>query len=200
MKILHIDSSVTGQKSVSRPLTQATVDALKAKNPGAEVTYLDLVEKPLRHYAAVLRNFGADAPNLNAEQKEELATGKQILADFQAADTIVIGAPMYNFSIPSQLKAWVDHLAVPGVTFKYGPNGPEGLLGGRKIIVISTRGGKYGPGSPYEVADFQEKYLKTLFGFLGVKDIQVIRAEGIGSGPDAAAAAIADAKAEIAKL
>ena len=199
MKILHIDSSVTGAKSVSRPLTAATVARLKALHPEAEVVYRDLVAEPLRHYTAVLRQFGADFSDATAEQKHELESGKAILAEVQAADKIVVGAPMYNFGIPSQLKAWIDLLAVPGVTFRYSAAGPEGLLGGRKVIVVSSRGGAYGPGSPYEAADFQEKYLKTVFGFLGITDVEVVRAEGLGS-PDKAAAAIEGAKAEIEKL
>ncbi len=199
MNILHIDSSVTGEKSVSRPLTKDVVTKLKSLHPDAKVVYRDLAAEPLQHYTAVLRQFGADYDG-TPEQKHELETGKKILEEFQAADTIVIGAPMYNFSIPSQLKAWVDMLAVPGVTFRYTSAGPEGLLGGRKIIIVSTRGGAYGPGSPYEAADFQEKYLKTVFGFLGIKDFEVIRAEGIGGGPEKTAAAVEAAKQEINKL
>lgn len=199
MKILHIDSSVTGAASVSRPLTAATVARLKELNPAAEITYRDLVIEPLRHYTAVLRRFGADATNLDAEQKHELVTGEAILAEFLASDVVVIGAPMYNFGIPSQLKAWIDLLAVAGKTFRYSSTGPEGLCGDKRIVLVSSRGGQYGPGSPYEAADFQEKYLKTIFGFLGVKDIDVVRAEGVGR-PDVRDAAIAGAQQQIAEL
>ncbi|HEY4355343.1 MAG TPA: NAD(P)H-dependent oxidoreductase [Acidobacteriaceae bacterium] len=199
MKILHIDSSVTGEKSVSRPLSKETVARLQSLNPGAEVVYRDLVAEPLRHYTAVLRLFGADLPDGTPEQKHELAAGKEILAEFQAADVIVIGAPMYNFGIPSQLKAWFDLLCVPGVTFRYSSAGPEGLLGGRRVIVISTRGGLYGPGSPYEPADFQEKYIKQVFAFLGIPEVEIIRAEGIGRA-DKATAVLAAAKEQIANL
>lgn len=199
MKILHIDSSVTGEKSVSRPLTAATVARLLELNPGAEVTYRDLVNEPLRHYTAVVRLFGADDPNLTAEQKQELATGEALLAEFLAADVVVLGAPMYNFAISSQLKAWADHVAIPGKAFRYSSAGPEGLLGGKRVIVVSTRGGQYGPGSPYEPADFQEKYLKLFFGFLGIKEVEVVRAEGVGR-PDVRDAAIASAQQQIAEL
>ncbi len=199
MKILHIDSSVTGEKSVSRPLTEQTVAKLKSLHPDAEVVYRDLIADPLRHYTAVIRMFGDDKV-VTPDQKHELETGKQILEEFQAASTIVIGAPMYNFGIPSQLKAWIDNLAVPGVTFRYTSTGPQGLLGGRKIIIVSTRGGAYGPGSPFEAADFQEKYLKSVFGFLGITDIEVIRAEGVAGGPEKATAAIAGARQQIANL
>jgi FMN-dependent NADH-azoreductase len=200
MKILHIDSSVTGAKSISRPLTKATVEKLLENNPDATVVRRDLIDSPLSHYTAVLRLFGADDAGLTPEQKLELATGREVLEEFLAADVVVVGAPMYNFNIPSQLKAWIDHLCVAGVTFKYSSAGPEGQLGGKKIIIVSSRGGKYGPGSPYEQADFQEKYLKTVFGFLGVKDLIVVRAEGIGSGPEAIAAAQESAKGEIAAI
>ena len=200
MKILHIDSSVTGEKSVSRPLTKATVAKLKALHPDAEVVYRDLVQEPLRHYTAVLRMFGAEISNATPEQTQELESGKKILAEVKAADVIVVGAPMYNFSIPSQLKAWIDLFCVPGETFSYSAEGPKGLLGGRKVYIISSRGGAYGPGSPFEAADFQEKYLKTVFGFLGITDVEVIRAEGIGGGPEKAAVAIEAAKGEIEKL
>lgn len=200
MKILHIDSSVTGAKSISRPLTQKAIAQLKTLHPEAEVTYRDLIADPLRHYTAVLRMFGADAPNLTAEQQQELATGEAILAEFLASDIVLIGAPMYNFGIPSQLKAWIDLLAVPGKTFAYENGAPKGLCGGKKIIIVSSRGGMYGPGSPYEQADFQERYLKQIFSFIGITDITVIRAEGIGHGPDAAKAAIESAETEIASL
>ena len=200
MKILHIDSSVTGEKSVSRPLTAAAAEQLKSANPGAEYVYRDVVQNSLRHYTAVLRLYGADAPDSTPEQKTELEIGKQILEEFLNADTILIGAPMYNFGIPSQLKAWVDLIAVPGTTFKYGASGPEGLCGGKKVIVISTRGGLYGPGSPTEPFDHQQKYLKDLFNFLGITDITTITAEGIAYGPDKAEAAVKDAKMQIAQL
>jgi FMN-dependent NADH-azoreductase len=197
MKILHLDSSVSGAQSVSRPLSKATAAKLVANNPGAEVSYRDLVAEPLRHYTAVLRVHGITLDVATPEQKHELETGETILAEFLAADVVVVGAPMYNFSIPSQLKAWVDLICVAGKTFSYSSAGPAGLCGGKKVIVVSSRGGKYGETSPM---DFQEGYLKTIFGFLGITDVTIIRAEGIGYGSDAANAAIEGANAEIAKL
>jgi len=197
MKILHLDSSVSGAQSVSRPLSKAAAAKLVASNPGAEVTYRDLVAEPLRHYTAVLRVHGITLDVATPEQKHELETGEKILAEFLAADVVVVGAPMYNFSIPSQLKAWIDLICVSGKTFSYSSAGPAGLCGGKKVIVLSSRGGKYGETSPM---DFQEGYLKTIFGFLGITDVTIIRAEGIGYGPDAAKAAIEGANAEIAKL
>ena len=201
MNILHIDSSVTGANSVSRPLSQAAAEQLKSANPGATYVYRDVVKNTLRHYTAVLRSHGADKPEqLTPEQKAELETGKEILAEFMAADTVLLGAPMYNFCVPSQLKAWIDLICVAGTTFKYSASGAEGLCGGKKVIVISSRGGLYGPGSPYAAFDHQEKYLRDIFTFLGVKDITVITAEGVAYGPDKAAESVNAAKAKIAEL
>ncbi len=200
MKILHLDSSVTGEKSVSRSLTAAAAERLKSQHPEAEYVYRDLIDDTLRHYTAVLRIYGDNADQGTPQQKQELVIGKQILDEFLSADVVVVGAPMYNLSVPSQLKAWIDHIVVPGVTFKYGPKGPEGQCGGKKIIILSTRGGQYGPGSPFEAYDFQEKYLRAVFGFLGVQDVTVITAEGIARGPEIAAAALASAKTAIANL
>ncbi len=200
MKILHLDSSVTGEKSVSRPLTQAAAEKLKSANPGAEYIYRDLVKDTLRHYTAVLRNYGDDVAQITDQQKAELKTGEEILNEFLSADTVLIGSPMYNFSVPSQLKAWIDLVCVAGKTFRYGANGPEGLCGGKKVLIISSRGGLYGPGSPTETFDHQEKYLRDVFGFLGVTDITVITAEGVAYGPEKAAEAVAAAKQKIEQL
>ncbi len=199
MKILHLDSSVTGEKSVSRPLTQEAAAKLKSLYPDAEYTYRDLIKEPLRHYTAVVRFYGKDDTNLSPEQQQELTVGEQLIEEFRSANVVIIGAPMYNFGIPSQLKAWIDHLAVPRVAFRYGPNGPEGLFGGKRVIVISSRGGLYGPGSPFEPFDFQEAYLRRVFEFFGITDVTVITAEGVGS-PDKRDAALASAKAKIAEL
>lgn len=200
MKILHLDSSVTGDKSVSRPLTAAAAEQLKEANPGAVYVYRDLAKNTLRHYTAVLRLYGENLQQVTPEQKAEMETGKEILEEFLSADTVLIGAPMYNFSIPSQLKAWIDLVCVAGTTFKYGPNGPEGQCGGKKVVVISTRGGMYGPGSPFEPFDHQQKYLRDVFTFLGVKDITVITAEGVAQGPEKTEAAVKAAEAQIADL
>ena len=200
MKILHLDSSVTGENSVSRPLSKEAADKLKSLNPDAEYVYRDLVKNTLRHYTAVIRIYGDAPPQITPQQKAELDTGKEILEEFLSANVVVIGAPMYNFNIPSQLKAWIDLLCVPGVTFKYTEAGPQGLCGGKRIVIISSRGGLYGPGSPFEPYDHQEQYLRHIFTFLGVTDITVITAEGGAYGPDKAAEAVATAKAKIAQL
>jgi FMN-dependent NADH-azoreductase len=122
-----------------------------------------------------------------------------VLDEFLSADVIVIGAPMYNFSIPSSLKAWIDRVMVAGKTFRYTESGPEGLAGGKKVIVASSRGGFYGDDSGRAHLDFQEDYLRQVFGFVGITDIEFVRAEGIGMGPDYRAKALTDAHAKIAE-
>jgi FMN-dependent NADH-azoreductase len=181
MKLLHIDSSALGANSVSRELSAAIVDAWKRRVPGLEVTYRDLAAAPLPHWSPV-----GDAAN-----------GDDPLAELFAADVIVIGAPMYNFSIPSQLKAWIDRIVIAGKTFRYTANGPEGLAGGRKVIIASTRGGFYGEQSGRASIDFQETYLRHIFNFIGITDLEFVRAEGLSIGPEQRAKAVNDAHAEI---
>jgi FMN-dependent NADH-azoreductase len=188
MKLLHIDSSALGQYSVTRELSAAIVAGWKRHHPGLEVVYRDLAAEPLPHWAPV-----ADAADPAA------VTGQIVLDEFLSADVIVIGAPMYNFGIPSSLKAWIDRVMVAGRTFRYTENGPEGLAGGRKVIVASSRGGFYGDDSGRAHLDFQEDYLRQVFGFVGVTDIEFVRAEGIGLGPDHRAKALGNAHAEIAE-
>ncbi len=189
MKILRIDSSTNGTDSVSRELTSAIVAQLTGNAGDPSITARDLGKDPLPHF---------DLERTQANRNSEIDNADEAaLEEFMDAEVIVIGAPMYNFSVPSQLKAWLDRLAVPGRTFKYGENGPEGLAGGRRIIIASARGGPYGDDSPM---DFQESYLETFFGFIGIDDVTVIRAEGVSQGDDARAKAIADAKEAIAGL
>jgi FMN-dependent NADH-azoreductase len=183
MKLLHIDSSALGAHSVSRELTAAIVDAWKRREPGLEVTYRDLAANPLPHWLPV-----TDAASTPAGDP---------IAEFLAADVVVIGAPMYNFGIPSQLKAWIDRILVAGKTFQYTANGPEGLAGGRKIIIASARGGFYGNDSGRADFDFQEDYLRHVFGFIGATDVEFVRAEGIGLGAEQRTKALKDAHAEI---
>jgi FMN-dependent NADH-azoreductase len=197
MNILHIDSSVLADNSVTRALSARLTETLTAANPGASVTYRDLAADPLEHLSGhvLAARFGAEIARTSA-QAEDLARSEQALEDFLAADVIVIGAPMYNFAIPSQLKAWIDRIAVAGRTFRYTATGVEGLAGGRKVIVVSSRGGVYSEGAMADF-DFQETYLKRLFGFLGVTDIEFVRAEGVNLGPDQKAQAVASAQAAI---
>jgi len=181
MNVLHVDSSALGSHSVSRELSRAVVETLARANPGARVVYRDVAANPLPHWAPV-----ADAADPAAR------SGSDALDEFLAADVVVIGAPMYNFSIPSTLKAWIDRIAVAGKTFRYGANGPEGLAGGKRVVVVSTRGGVYSEGA-MQPLDFQEEYLRKLFGFLGVTDIDVVRAEGVNLSPENKQRAIASA-------
>jgi FMN-dependent NADH-azoreductase len=141
---------------------------------------------------------GAEPQDADAQQNA--ARNAKILEDFIAADVIVVGAPMYNFSLPSQLKAWLDGLAVAGKTFRYAENGPEGLMKGKTVIVASSRGGFYSEGHPTASLDHQESYRKNFFGFVGITDVAFIRAEGLGISLDARKAALEAATVEIEKL
>ncbi|HET6631213.1 MAG TPA: NAD(P)H-dependent oxidoreductase [Rhodanobacteraceae bacterium] len=178
MKLLHLDASALGAHSVSRQLSAAVVAAYRRAHPGTKVDYRDLAAQPIPHWAPV-----ADA------SREPDGVGQAVLDQFLDADVIVIGAPMYNFGIPSQLKAWIDRIAVPGKAFRYTADGPEGLAGGKQVIVASARGGVYSTG-PAAAMDFQEPYLRTVLGFFGITDVSFVRAEGVGMGEDARAAAI----------
>ncbi len=185
MNILHLDSSITGEASVSRKVTAEIVAKLKGKTPDATVVYRDLAANPLEHLT--LPAFGQPQ-------------AAEIMAEFMAADKVVIGVPMYNFGVPSQLKAWVDRIAVAGQTFKYTETGPVGLVTGKRVILAASRGGLYSEGMPAAAVEHAVSYLQAVFGFIGVTDVQVIVAEGVAMGPDALAAALAEAKREVAQL
>lgn len=183
MKLLHIDSSILGDNSISRSISAAIVAQLKAENPGVDVTYRDLAASPIPHLSgAYLAGQSADVKHDQALQ-EDLDLGGAALAEFLAADVVVIGAPMYNFTVPSQLKSWVDRVLVAGKTFRYTATGAEGLVHGKRVIVAVSRGGMY-EGTPMAAFDHQETWLKGVFGFMGLSDVEVIRAEGIAYGPE----------------
>jgi len=193
MKLLHIDSSVLGTHSVTRQLGQEVVDQWRLRHPGIEVTHRDLAVNAPGHLSAEILGARQVAPGQRSPaQQAELALGEELLAEFLAADVIVLGAPMYNFSIPSQLKAWLDRVLVAGRTFKYTENGPVGLAGGKQVVIVSARGGVYSEG-PAQVMDHQESYLKAALGLAGVTDVSVIRAEGVNLGPERREQAIAAA-------
>jgi FMN-dependent NADH-azoreductase len=198
MQILRIDSATTGDNSVSRELTQAIADHFSSKYPDATWIVRDLDTDPLPHLTRVTTG----AIRLPAEAHDEemaaaFASERAILDEFLASDIVIIGAPMYNFTIPSQLKAWLDRLGVPGVTFSYSEAGPKGLAGGRRVIIASSRGGVYEIGGPVE---HQETLLRDFFGFIGIEDPAFIRAEKTGFGPEARAEAMAAAREEIVML
>ncbi|MEV8520947.1 FMN-dependent NADH-azoreductase [Dyella marensis] len=200
MKLLHIDASILGEQSVSRQLTAAIVKQLLAAEPAAEVIHQDLAAEPAGHLsAAEFMAFQGVEPQDDAT-RQDAARNAQWLDDFLAADVIVVGAPMYNFSLPTQLRAWLDRLAVAGKSFRYTASGAEGLAGGKRVIVASSRGGMYGEGSPMAALDHQETYLRGFFGFLGITDVSFIRAEGLAFGPESRSAAIDAAVADVAKL
>lgn len=183
MKLLHLDSSVLGPQSVSRQVSAAIVDRLRQATPSLAVVYRDLAQAPLAHLSGshLAAAHGAPAP---AELAPDLAAGAGALEDFLAADIVVIGAPMYNFTIPSQLKAWIDRILVPGKTFKYGTTGAEGLAGGKRVIVAISRGGFYGAETPNAAGEHLETYLRWVFGFMGINSVEFIPADGIQIGPD----------------
>jgi FMN-dependent NADH-azoreductase len=192
MKLLHIDSSVLGPHSVSRQVSAAIVDRLVKATPGLEVTYRDLAQKPLSHLSgAHLAAAQGAAPD--AALGPDLAAGQAVLEEFLATDIVVVGAPMYNFTIPTQLKAWIDRIAVAGKTFKYDANGVQGLAGGKRVVIALSRGNFYGAGAPAAVYEHAESYLRGVFGFIGITDIEVIVAEGIGAGPEHREKALAGA-------
>lgn len=177
MNLLHLDSSIQGAGSASRAVSAAIVERLRTETPGAATVYRDLVSQPLPHLTL---DVLAD-PAANAE-----------LQAFLAADVVVIGAGFYNFSIPSQLKAWLDRVLIAGQTFRYGPEGPEGLAGGKRVIVALTRGGFYGEGAPGAPHEHGETYLRSALGFIGITPEFVI-AEGLALGDEARVAGMAAA-------
>jgi FMN-dependent NADH-azoreductase len=183
MKLLHLDSSVLGPHSVSRQISAAVVDRLRQSTPGLEVGYRDLTLTPLAHLTGSHLAAGQGAAP-EASLQADIAAGQAVLEEFLAADIIVIGAPMYNFTIPSQLKAWIDRILVAGKTFKYSSQGVEGLAGSKRVIVAISRGGFYGADTPVAAGEHLETYLRWVFGFIGIKNPEFISADGIQIGPE----------------
>ena len=185
MNLLHLDASALGAGSVTRELSAAIVARWQDALPDLDVAYRDLDADPIPHLTGKA---------LAGANEAAAAEGARLVEQFLAADAVVIGAPMYNFGIPSTLKAWIDRIAVAGKTFRYTEAGPQGLAGGKHVVVASGRGSALGDGHP---ADFQEAYLRQLFGFLGIDDLTFVRAEGVALSPDHRAAALASAHAAI---
>ena len=192
MKLLHLDSSVLGPHSVSRQVSSAIVERFRPSTPGIEVGYRDLTLEPLAHLSGPHLAASQGVPP-EAALQSDIAAGRAVLEEFLAADIIVIGAPMYNFTIPSQLKAWIDRILVAGKTFKYGPEGAEGLAGDKRVIVAISRGGFYGADTPAAAGEHLETYLRWVFGFIGITDPEFISADGIQTGPDHREKAVAGA-------
>jgi FMN-dependent NADH-azoreductase len=200
MKLLHVDSSILGQGSVSRTLSAEIVAAQRASHSGIEVTYRDLATDPVDHLTGLHLAALQGAVPADPAVQRDVAAGRAALDEFLAADIVVVGAPMYNLGIPSQLKAWIDRIAVAGKTFRYTSEGPEGLAGGKKVIVASSRGGLYGPSTPAAAMEHQESYLHAMFGFFGITEITFVRAEGVARGAEAREKAIDAARGEVIRL
>jgi FMN-dependent NADH-azoreductase len=178
-KILHVISSPKGDASFSIKLGNAIIEKVKEANPGSTVTENNLAKNPLPHLEeAHLTSFYTPAEQRTPENVEAIKNSDEAVAQLMDADVIVIDAPLYNFSIPSGLKAWVDHIARAGVTFKYDENGPEGLVKGKKVYIALASGGIYSSG-PMQGYDFAVPYLKSLLGFMGMTDLSVFRVEGV---------------------
>ena len=171
MTILHLDASINGDNSASRAISKSIVDQLKSAQWGEQVVYRDLTADPLPHLTL------------------DAFADTSVLDEFLAADTIVIGAPMYNFTLPTQLKAWIDRILVAGTTFRYTENGPEGLAGGKRVIIALARGGNYEEGSPSAPMEHLETYLRGVFGFIGIEP-EFVAADGLAIGPEQREASI----------
>lgn len=193
-KLLHLDTSIQTSNSVSRRLSAAIVDKLKKADEDLEITYRDLAAHPIPHLSEpvfAVHVQSADASGLNPVQRDDVAESAKVLAEFQAADTIVIGVAFYNYSIPSSLKVWIDRVVVAGKTFSFGSGaGPVGLAAGKRMIVAIARGGVYADGSPSAHREHAERYLRDIFALVGIDNLEVIVAEGLVFGPEASAASV----------
>ena len=165
MTILHIDASINGDNSASRAISRSIVEQLKSALWGEEVAYRDLAAEPLPHLTL------------------DAFADTSVLDEFLAADVVVIGAPMYNFTLPTQLKAWIDRIVIAGTTFRYTESGPEGLAKGKRVIIALARGGIYSEGSPASALEHLETYLRGVFNFIGIEPEFVV-AEGLNLSPE----------------
>ena len=194
--VLVLNSSVLGEGSVSRVLIDEALQLVLKASPGATVTRRDLGTHPIPHLTTANWTGVRGKPSTEIELGTR-ALSDELIAELKAADTVLIGAPMYNFSIPTGLRSWFDYVLRAGETFSYSEAGPKGLLSGKKVIVVESRGGLYSEG-PTKAIDFQEPYLRQLLAFIGLTDVRFIHAEKLGFGPDARAAAMSTATAALA--
>lgn len=199
--ILHIDSSAFGDRSVTKKLSQTLVSQFTSKHPDTRVIYHDLSVEAIPHLdGATLGAFFTPDANRTPEQQQLVALSDKLTDEVLGSDIIVIAAPMWNFSVPSSLKAWIDHISRAGKTFKYTENGPQGLVSSdKKVIIVSSSGGIYSQG-PGKAVDFQVPYLTAFFAFLGLTDVSVVRAEGTAMGPETLNTALQNAGVEIEKI
>jgi FMN-dependent NADH-azoreductase len=201
MNLLLVTSSLFGENSQSRQIAREFVDALASKNPGTRVVTRDLTPETMPHLtAATLDAVMTPADKRTSEQTALAAFADSLIEEVEAADTIVLAAPMYNFSVSTTLKAWIDHIARRGRTFRYTATGPEGLLKGRKVYVVTGRGGVYSGESPARALDFQEPYLRGMLGFLGLTDVEFIHVEGLNISKEEAEKGRARARQAIGAL
>jgi FMN-dependent NADH-azoreductase len=200
MQLLHIDSSVLGTHSVSRALSADIVARQMALHPGIKVTHRDLAADAALHLSPAHLAVWQGGAVEDVALGHDLAKGNGYLEELFAADILVIGAPMYNFSIPSQLKAWIDRVVIAGKTFRYGANGAEGLLKNKKLFIASSRGSVYAAGSPAAALEHHESYLTGVLSFIGLTDVTIVRAEGLALGAAAKDAAVLKARQNIAAM
>lgn len=200
-KILLVTSSLFGDQSKSAQLASDFVAAWRGTHPGTIVAERALTPDSIPHLSlGALGALMTPAEQRTAEQRASVEFADGLIEELEAADTIVLAVPMYNFSIPSTLKAWIDHVARAGRTFRYTAAGPEGLLKGKKVFVVTGRGGVYSGDSPAKVFDFQEPYLRSVLGFLGLADVTFIHVEGLKVSPEAAEQGVARARQLIAAI
>jgi FMN-dependent NADH-azoreductase len=198
--ILYINSSVRNTGSISRQISGEFITKLKAAQPTSTVVERDLTAHPVPHLTEQMMGaYFTPADQRTAAQNETVKVSDNLVAEIMAADIVIIAAPMYNFSVSSTLKAWIDHIARAGLTFKYGANGPEGMVKRKKFYIFTARGGVYSDG-PAKAMDFHETYLRAVFGFLGITDITFIHSEGLAMGEDAVNTALANSRTAIAGL
>lgn len=188
MNLLHIDASILGETSVSRRLSAAVVEALTRGRPDVTVVRRDLVADPLPHLTVdhlPAKYFLAGAAAVDEETEQRRRVGETVLEEFLAADIVVIGSPMYNFTVPTQLKAWIDRIVIAGRTFRYTPEGQLiGLAADKRVICALSRGGFYGEDNPWRVNEHLETYLRSIFEYIGVKRLEFVVAEGIQISPE----------------
>ena len=181
MTILHIDSSINGENSASRAITAKIVEQLKSGQWGEEIVYRDLATAPLPHLTL------------------EAFADSSVLDEFLEADTVVIGAPMYNFTVPTQLKSWIDRIVIAGKTFRYTETGPEGLVKGKRVIVVIARGGFYNEDSPASAFEHLETYLRGVFNFIGIEP-EFLFADGLSVSPEQRELSVSTALGETLRL
>ncbi|HEX8013215.1 MAG TPA: FMN-dependent NADH-azoreductase [Casimicrobiaceae bacterium] len=194
--ILFVPSSPRGWESYSHRVARGVVDDLLSRHPEARVVVRDVARQPLPHVgAAFAAGRAVPAEKRSDADRRALALSDALVDELFAADVIVIAAPMHNFSVPSSLKAWIDHIVRPGRTFAYSEKGPQGLVTGKKAVLVLAWGGVYSEG-PLQAADFQEPYLRAGLGFIGITDVEVVRVEGLAFGEEAITQALRSAKAQ----